>query len=86
MITKNDFREWQKNKCTIEIFKCLASSKEYYLQSLLEGITTNYNNDANVLLQIGHMIGRINAYNDFLTIEYEDLDNITEETPGITED
>ena len=71
MIKLQDFTNWQKNEVTIEIFKQLEYLKQIYLEQILAGsVNTNKSEKA-----IYEFIGRVNAYDDLLNINYNNLGN-----------
>lgn len=71
-ITRQDFDTWQENPVTKKVFEEINKTRTYHLFSLLNGAPAQ--NGMNHLVNIGQIIGRINAYDDLLEISFSQLD------------
>lgn len=73
MITKQDFDFWYEHPVTKEVFEILKLLRTENMDLLLRG---QFNIPNTVpLMAYGETIGRLNAYDDLLKIEYGDLPN-----------
>ena len=70
-ITRTEFNGWLENPITLEIMKELRGLRENHISHLLNGVPGDSSQD--VIYRIGEATGRINAYDDLLLIQYDDI-------------
>lgn len=63
-MTKEQFLEWKESEVTKWVFKYLEQQKQDYLERLGNGIDDDKYTDK--------IVGRVQAYNDLLLIDWED--------------
>lgn len=70
MIERKEFNAWLEHKVTKAIFEEIQLRRIFYNQALLNGVPA-YESKIEAIFE---HIGRINAYDELLGIEYSDLD------------
>lgn len=70
MITRKEFRDWQDHHVTKRIFELLKRDREENNEMLL-GCVPSYQSKENCLMIIGKIIGKINALDLILEVDYD---------------